>query len=421
MSMAKGPEPRPKPVAPMQPALARDRRLKILSLSSNYPTPANPHRGTFIRSRLLALAELAHVRLLSPIALIDYGNRYRRFSFGLVKYLRDQSLEVRHLRWVYPPFGGVLNAGFLFIRLVLAVRRSGDFQFDLIDSHFGYPDGIAASWLSRWVKRPYTITLRGNETLHAKQFFRGMALRYAVRNADGIVTVSSRLRDFALSCGARPQRVRVIPNGIDPSVFHPGEETDVRKRMGIPSGVPLILSVGYLIERKGHHRVMRSLRALLDGGVDAYLAIVGAPGAEGSFEPQLAKLAGELGLEKNLYFVGALPQPVLAELMSDAQVLCLASTREGWPNVVNEALACGTPVVATDIGAVRDLIPSDDYGQVVAVDDQQALNRALYMVLNQGHDRRRIAEWGMSRSWSQVAIDVCEFFSEVLKRKTGEA
>jgi teichuronic acid biosynthesis glycosyltransferase TuaC len=420
MGLTNRPEPASAADSPRLTTLAPNHRtrLRILSLSSNYPTSANPHRGTFIRSRLLGLAELADVRLLSPVALIDYGNRHRRLTPGLVADYREQSLQVHHFRWFYPPFGGILNAGFLFLRLVFNLAPSDQFQFDLIDSHFGFPDGIAASWLSRWSNRPYSITLRGNETLHAKSFFRGMALRRAIKHADGVVTVSSPLRDFALSCGTPPERVRVIPNGIDASIFHPRDSSEIRGRLEISGGIPLILSVGYLIERKGHHRVMRAARILLDEGFELFLAVVGAAGAEGDFRSELVRLRDELHLENNMRFINALPQPVLAELMSDAEVLCLASTREGWPNVVNEAMACGTPVVATDIGGVRDMIPSEDYGRIVAPNDQEALNRALGWALKKEFDRGRIARLGMSRSWSHVAAEVYAYFQEVVDRKT---
>jgi teichuronic acid biosynthesis glycosyltransferase TuaC len=416
----------PEPVSGRSPdpqtvrARQRKARLRILSVSSNYPTPANPHRGTFVRSRLISLAELAEVQLLSPVALVDYGNRHRRFTFGLPADYLERSLQVHHLRWFYPPLGGVLNAGFLFLRLALYLARSKDFQFDVIDSHFGYPEGIAAGWLSRWCKRPYNITLRGNEPLHMKSFFRGFALRSAIKNAHGIIAVSSPLRDFALSCGAPLVRVCVIPNGIDATIFHPRDSKEIRGRLDIPGGVPLVLSVGYLIERKGHHRVMRALRSLLDQGLDLFLAIVGAAGAEGDFRSELSNLREELRLQKNVSFINALPQPVLAELMSEAAVLCLASTREGWPNVVNEAMACGTPVVATDIGGVRDMIPSDDYGRIVAVNDQEELNRALAWALERRFDRKRIAELGMSRSWTHVAAEVYGHFERLLEGRTSK-
>jgi glycosyltransferase involved in cell wall biosynthesis len=108
--------------------------------------------------------------------------------------------------------------------------------------------------------------------------------------------------------------------------------------------------------------------------------------------------------------------------MSAADVFCLASTREGWPNVVHEALACGTPVVATDVGAVPDLIPEPCYGLVVPVNDEAALEAALQTALHKDWDRPRIAAWGQRRSWEQVAREVFDEMQNVVAEQAeGQA
>jgi len=103
----------------------------------------------------------------------------------------------------------------------------------------------------------------------------------------------------------------------------------------------LFFSAGYLIERKGHHKVIRAMRALIDHGSEAHLVIAGGPGAEGRFEPTLRNLVAESGLGDRVHFTGEVPAGELAGLMSAADLLVLASRMEGWPNVVNEGLACG--------------------------------------------------------------------------------
>ena len=93
----------------------------------------------------------------------------------------------------------------------------------------------------------------------------------------------------------------------------------------------------------------------------------------------------------------------------------LASDREGWPNVVHEALACGTPVVATDVGGVPDLIPGSDFGIVVPPGDQTSLDKAICEALTRSWDHAAIAAWGMSRTWDAVAGDVLREWSAILK------
>jgi hypothetical protein len=132
----------------------------------------------------------------------------------------------------------------------------------------------------------------------------------------------------------------------------------------------VILSAGALVERKGHHRIIQALTDLTKGGVRPQLAIAGASGPEGAFEQELRALVRKLALEADVRFLGQATPDVLAELMSAADVFCLASTNEGWPNVVHEALACGAPVVATDVGAIPQMLPDPRYGVIVPVNDQ---------------------------------------------------
>src|SRR6185295_5597344 len=136
-------------------------------------------------------------------------------------------------------------------------------------------------------------------------------------------------------------------------------------------------SAGYLIERKGYHRLIPAVAALRSRGIPCELHIAGGPGGESAYETGLRKMVAELHLESAVRFLGAVSPSRLAELMSEAGVFCLASSREGWPNVVNEALACGAPVVATDIGGVPEMIPSGQYGLIVPAGVQQALERSL--------------------------------------------
>jgi len=286
------------------------------------------------------------------------------------------------------------------------LRRS--FHFDIIDSHFAFPDGIAAALLSRLFRCPYTITLRGNETEHSEYLWRGYTIRWAIRRAAHVITVSERLRKFAIDCGADPLKTTTIPNGINAEIYYPREGRGILAKHSIPEGAPVILSAGYLIERKGHHKVIQAIGTLASMGSPAHLIIAGGPGAERRFEPVLRKLVGELRIEDRVHFTGNVVPDELAQLMSAADVFVLASRNEGWPNVVNEALACGVPVVATDIGAVPEMLPSTDYGLVVPLNDQSKLEKALLIALDRDWDRKRIAAWGASRSWNQVANDVLQ-------------
>jgi glycosyltransferase involved in cell wall biosynthesis len=314
-----------------------------------------------------------------------------------------------------------VNVLLLWTQLIPTVRQFlRKAPVDLIDAHFGYPDGIAAALLASLFKLPFSITLRGNETMHAKHRIRGWLLSWMLRRANLVVTVSSRLKEFALSCGAAPDRVLNIPNGIDNTVFYRRDRTAMKAKLGIPGNRQIVLSAGSLIERKGHHRVASEIAGFVRAGHPVHLIIAGGPGREGAFETKLRAEIQSAGLQNNVTFTGHVDPTTLAELMSAADVFCLASSREGWPNVVHEALACGTPVVATDVGAVPEMLPAQDFGFVVPLGDQQALGKALETALNHNWNRSKIAAYGQSRSWQQVAHEVLQAMHQVVKDREAK-
>jgi teichuronic acid biosynthesis glycosyltransferase TuaC len=203
------------------------------------------------------------------------------------------------------------------------------------------------------------------------------------------------------------ERIRKIPNGVDSTLFFPKQQTACRLSLGIPAHRKVIVSAGELISAKGHHRVIRALPALLANGIDAEVVIAGGVARGGArFDAEIRATIAELRLEDRVRMPGWVPREKLAELMAGADVFCLASDIEGWPNVVHEALSCGTPVVATRVGAVPEMIPSTDLGIVVPVQDQGALIAALNEALSRHWDRDAVAVWGRARGWDRVADEI---------------
>jgi glycosyltransferase involved in cell wall biosynthesis len=333
-------------------------------------------------------------------------------------------MTILHPRWFYPPFSGSISACWLFLRLMPVVSRlRREFRFDVIDTHFGHPEGVTGALLSAALGVPFTMTLRGNEPKHSRTLPGRFWMGWALKKAQRVFTVSARLRDFAIGLGAEPERVKVVPNGIDASVFYPRDRSAARAKYGFASDRPLILSAGALVERKGHHRIIQAMAELTKRGVRPQLAIAGGPGPEGDFEGKLHTLSRELELEADVRFLGQTSPEALAELMSAADVFCLASTNEGWPNVVHEALACGAPVVATDVGAIPEMLSGDQCGAIVPVNDQRALIQGLEGALARCWNRETISAWGKARSWRQVSLEVFGYFQEMLDsvRRNGDS
>jgi teichuronic acid biosynthesis glycosyltransferase TuaC len=403
-------------ISALLPTSSEASRPRILSITTVYPNSVEPGLGPFVKARLEHLAQYADIKVIAPVPLIDYSRRKIGLLHSRAKPLAGtDSVEVLHPYWLYPPSGTPLNIFFLCIRLLpLIFRLRRSFDFNMIDAHFGYPEGAAAALLASIFRVPFMVTLRGSETMFAAYPARRKWIQRSLRKAAAVIAVSENLRQFAIAEGAAAERVRTIPNGVDTDVFFARDRRRLREERGLIADHKVIVSAGELIEAKGHHLVIQSVAKLVAADSSIRLLIVGKTGRGGvDYESELRNLVGELGLESFVTFIGWVDKNGLADLFSVADVFCLASYTEGWPNVVHEALSCGAPVVVTAVGGARALVPDVQYGSVVPVKDVEALTAALAASLNKQWNRQAIAAWGQSRNWTHVAREVIAVVDEI--------
>ena len=389
------------------------KHLKILSLSCLYPNSVLPGQGLFVRSRLRAMSKYAELAVLSPLVMPDYAQQREQWFQGrkVERRRRDGELEVWAPHWWHPPRAGALNPVCLAAQALPTARRlHRERRFDLIDAHFAHPDGIAAAMLAGALRIPFTVTIRGSEMLHSQFPMRRRLMAWALRRALRVIAVSERLRQFAISLGVPPENTLTIPNGVDATVFHPLDRAACRARYNLAPDARVILSAGHLFELKGHHRIVRALQQV----PGAILLIAGDTGRAGDFSGRIRQEIEDCAVQDRVRLLGHVNQAELAELMNAADVFCLASSREGWPNVLHEALSCGTPVVATDVGAVPEMVPSENLGRIVTPNDVDALGSGLRQVLDARLDRQQIAAWGQNRSWDSVGREVIEALTGAL-------
>ena len=292
------------------------------------------------------------------------------------------------------------------------LRRS--FGFNLIDAHFAYPDGYAAALLGRWFGVPVTLTLRGTEVPHSRNPRLRDRLKEALRRATRVFSVSESLRQLAIGLGMPPAKGRVVGNGVDTERFRPEDRHEARARYGLADSARVLVSVGALVERKGFHRVLAVLPELLEDNPDLHYLIVGGASPEGNLEQALREQVAALGLDRQVHFLGPIAPDELRWPLSAADVFVLATRNEGWANVFLEAMACGLPVVTTDVGGNAEVVCHAGLGEIVPFDDAAALKRALSHALTKDWDRRRSAPtprtmagirgsrcwWKNSGSWS---------------------
>ncbi len=385
----------------------------VVVLSSLFPSRLQPGAGLFIRERMFRLGQRLPLAVVAPSPWFPLQWLIRRWRPGFRPGAPRYELQAGHDVW-YPRFislPGVLKrldgwamALGAWPRL-RALRRAG--RLDVLDAHFGYPDGFAASRLARWLGVPVTITLRGTEVRHAADPVLRPLLARALHDADRIFSVSESLRQTALGLGVPPERVRVVGNGVDPQRFRPIDRAEARTTLGLPVDAPVLVSVGGLCERKGFHRVIECLPALHAEGIDAHLIVVGGPSPEGDWTERLHDQVHQLSLQGHVHFTGPVPPDDLHRVLSAADVFALATRNEGWANVFLEAMACGLPVVTTDVGGNAEVVCRPELGTVVPFGDAAALTTALQAALHRPWDRAALRAHAEANAWDG-RIDVLE-------------
>ena len=258
-----------------------------------------------------------------------------------------------------------------------AIRRlrNEGFDFDVIDAHYYYPDGVAAALLSRLFDRPLAITARGTDlNLIPQHALPRKMIRWAAGQADASIGVCRALMDVLRDWGIDEARLHVFRNGVDLIRFSPVAPAQARAELGLEPAGPVILSAGHLVERKGHHLLIDAMPAVLAVHPQARLLIVG----KGEMRPELEQQVTRLGLTSAVRLVGAVPNERMATWFSAADVSVLASSREGWANVLLESMACGTPVVATNIWGTPEVVAGRDAGVLVPERDAPSLARGSF-------------------------------------------
>ncbi len=384
-----------------------DQQPRILVFSSLFPSDAQPLAGLFIRERMFRLGKRLPVVVISPQPWFPLQSIIRWLWPGYrqlgKKFEIMNGIEVHRPRFFSLP--GTLRHldGFsMALFSYLTVRRLRKrFSLNVIDSHFAYPDGYAATRLAKWIKIPVTITLRGTEVPLARIPLRRRRIIRALRDATRLFAVCRSLQQHAVSLGAPAERSVTVSNGIDIEKFHPVDKAQVRKTLGIPAEAKVLISVGALIERKGMHRIIRLIPSLRQQYPELIYLIAGGPSGEGDWQAMLESIVRDLCLGGVVRFLGPVPPEDLHKALSASDVFVLATSNEGWANVFLEAMACGLPVVSTDVGGNSEVVCRSFMGSIVPFDDQGAMLDALANALERTWNRQAIIEYAKDNAWER--------------------
>jgi glycosyltransferase involved in cell wall biosynthesis len=395
---------------------------RVLVFTTLFPNPAQPLRGVFVRHRIAALAHHCPTRVVAPI--LDRRGRWGRNGRASVLE-RQGPLEVSHPPYTTLPLLGRCTDGLVLYLQVLAHMRRihEEFPFDVIDAHYAFPDGAAATLLAARFRVPVAVTVRGGDLDLLPRFrLRRRAITRTLRRANRIFAVSQHIAARAVELGAARRSVRVVPNGVDPATFSYADSDAARRILGIPSGQPLVLCVANLLAEKGQHVLVEALARMGARAGDPQLVLIGSdPSPRGVYRRRLERLIARSGLVSRVRLLGSVDQEVLRHWYRAADLLVLPTFREGSPNAVREALACGTPVVGSRVGGVPELITSEELGLLVDPGDVDGLARSVREALQRSWDRPKIAARAGGRDWPAVGATIGRELAELAQRRSAGA
>jgi teichuronic acid biosynthesis glycosyltransferase TuaC len=389
--------------------------MRVLSFTSLFPNAAQPLLGVFVQQRIAHFAKRPGnmVKVVAPVPYFPSWlplSRWERMG-RIPKREEIAGLEVYHPRYLLLPKISMPLQGFsMFAASFFLIRRlHHETAFECIDAHYVYPDGFAAILLGQRLGIPVVVSARGTD-INLFPSFRLIhpMIRWTLKNAAGTIGVCEALRDAMVHLGAVDRKSTAIGNGIDLERFKPVEQQDARRRLGIPADSSVIVSVGALIPRKGYHVLIPALAETSPRYPNLRLYIVG----EGESRAKLLELAREEGIADRVFLVGSRPNEELKYWYSAADVSCLASSREGWANVLLESMACGTPVVATRVWGSPEVIVSPELG-VLVEQNKESIAQGLEQALQKHWSRRTLVGYAESRTWDVVAQEVESFLASL--------
>lgn len=391
---------------------------RLLVYSRLFPNTEQPNMGLFVRVRMFQVAQHLPLVVVAPIAWFPFQTLLARFRPGLranpPHYEEQSGIPIFHPRFLsFPGILKFLDGPLLALgSLLTLLRLRKKFDFDILDAHFVYPDGVAVWLLSKILVRPYTITLRGTlERISHTRVRRRMSL-HAMRNASRVFSVADSLRQTAIRMGVDSDHVRVVANGVDTTTFYAEDRLAARRRLSLPETARLLISVGGLTERKGFHRIIELLPDLLQHHPDLHFLVAGGENPEGQWRWRLESQIKELKLETRVHLLGMVPPKELRWVYSAGDIFVLATRFEGWANVFLEAAACGLPIVTTDVGGNREVVPTEAIGYIVPFGDSIALCTALDRALNREWDRQAIMDYAQANAWDgRIQLLLQEFRS----------
>lgn len=385
--------------------------MKALLLSNLYPSRREPTRGTFNHQLFGALSQFCDVRVIAPL---PWWSRMKHPSeWFATPHEHHTGLDVLlPTYWSLPrvaPLHGV--ALYTSLRHEVAELRK-TFAFDVVLAAWAYPDAVAASMLAQEFNCPLVTQVLGSDINEiARHGALGTQIQRALSRSHAVISVSEALKQRVVDLGVEPDRVIVRHNGVDGERFAIRDRHEARRRLGLPEDKKIITYVGNFKPEKGVDTLVEAMGQAALRDRDVELVVVGG----GPLEKIMHDTASSMGVAGKIRFAGRQPHDAIPEWISASDVFCLPSRREGCPNVVLEALACGRPVVASAVGGVPELIREGYNGHLVPAGTPPALATALGSALDRDWEPQSLRDTVESLSWTEAASAIHDVLAEAVQ------
>lgn len=393
--------------------------MRVLVLSSLFPRDTSPNIGIFIKEQLEEIKKLCSVvGVISPIPWFPFLMKFRGKHGGKHDLVEEKWGNIGIYRpsfFMIPRLTIYLNGFFYFISVYIFLRRKKELNdFDILHVHFAYPAGFAGVLLGKILKRRIVLSVRGTDI---NDFPRNLLLRilirYTLKNVEEIIAVGNALKEKVSNLGIDTHKITVIPNGVNLNIFKSISKKTARDRLGIDIDSKVILNVGNLVKVKGVEYLLKAFKEIYYSNsiCKPVLIIIGT----GPLYNTIKKIICDFGISDNVILKRYVTHEEIPLWINSSDVFCLTSLNEGRPNVLYEAIACGIPVVATNVGGVSEIIVSSDLGELVPPRNVIEIKNALERVLNKAWDNQSIRKYALSHSMAKYSEEVVKVYHRAAK------
>jgi len=357
---------------------------KLLIISNLYPSPWEPSRATYNKQQFTYLQAYFDIYILVPVAWPDYL-KHR-------KEINNNNSKIRYCAYFYTPkFGRRFYSWWMLLSIYLSSYLwIKSLNINAIFASWAYPDGVAAYRLSKKLNVPFYLKVHGSDiNIFSQSPPRAKQIREAANQSKGVLSVSQALANKMIDMGIQKDLIQVIYNGVNQELFN--------YRSNNKENSNSLLFIGNLKKTKGVTELLESFNTIHKKHPQLSLSFAG----EGEMRNLLQQKITEYQLADKVNLLGSISHHLLPKLIQEAKLLILPSYNEGVPNVILESLACGTPVVATAVGGIPEIITNGTSGILIDSPNPQDITSGLEKALNQSWDRLSIAKSAKCFDWQE--------------------